>query len=249
MAVNEERLEDWQGKTIMVFCAHEDDEIQLTGTMALLKKNGNRVLIVYYTNGNKGTHDLEMTSEHLARIRKKEAETANAFIGIPPEDLIFLGHDDGELEYVPKKELCGQVARLIRMHRPDYVFSFDPGREYEQWHKTDHRTAAFNTVDAARAAYYHLYYPEQLLVEDLKPFRVSEFFYFGSREPNCEVDISEFIELRMDASAAHVSQRGAAMRKYSPEMQPEEKATLQKNKAEARGGKHFEKFRQGGASY
>ena len=119
MADDDGRLEQWSGKTIMVVCAHQDDEIQLTGTMAMLIRNGNRILIVYYTNGNKGTQDLEMTSERLARIRKAEAEAANGLVGIPREDLIFLGHDDGELEYVPRKELCGQVARLIRMYRPE----------------------------------------------------------------------------------------------------------------------------------
>jgi len=249
MAAEDERLEEWAGKTIMVFCAHQDDEIQLTGTMALLKKNGNRVIIVYYTNGNKGTQDPEMTSELLARIRKREAETANGLIGIPAADLIFLGHDDGELEYVPRKELCGQVARLIRMHRPDVVFSFDPGEKFEQWHKTDHRTAAFNTVDAARAANYHLYYPEHLLIEELKPFRVREFFYFGSREPNYDVDVSEFIERKLDASAAHVSQRGASQLKYAPEMTLEEKEAHEKRKADARGQTHFEHFRRGGTAY
>lgn len=249
MQPNEDRIENWTGKTIMVFCAHQDDEIQITGTMALLVKNGNRVIIVYYTNGNKGTQDLDMTSERLARIRKKEAETANGLIGIPPEDLIFMGHDDGELEYVPKKELCGQAARLIRMHRPDVMLSFDPGEKFEQWHKTDHRTAAFNTVDAARAANYHLYYPEHLLVENLEPFRVTEFFYFGSREPNYTVDVSEFIAQKLDASAAHVSQRGAAQQKYAPQMTPGEKEALETRKAEARGKQHLEQFRRGGTSY
>ena len=52
-----------------------------------------------YTNGNKGSHDLEMTSERLAKIRKKEEEEACAVIGIKPENIIWMGYDDGELEY------------------------------------------------------------------------------------------------------------------------------------------------------
>ncbi len=40
-----------------------------------------------YTNGNKGSHDLEMTSERLAGIRKKEEEDACAVIGIKPESV------------------------------------------------------------------------------------------------------------------------------------------------------------------
>jgi LmbE family N-acetylglucosaminyl deacetylase len=249
MSDKEDGLEELTGKTIMVFCAHADDDISITGTLAKLVKNGNNVTIVMYTNGNKGSHDLEMTSERLARIRKKEAEEACAVIGIKPESIIWMGYDDGELEYANAKILCGKAARLIRKYRPDFVFCFDPGRQYEQWHKTDHRTAAFNTVDGARAAAYHLYYPEHLLYEGLKPFRVREFFYFGSREPNYEVDVSDAIELKLLARSKHVSQHGAAHSKYSPTMTEEEQQDLKKRIEEAKGKKHVEHFRRGGTSY
>ncbi len=249
MSDKEDRLEEWTGKTIMVFCAHPDDDVSITGTLAKLVKNGNNIVIVMYTNGNKGSHDLEMTSERLAGIRKKEEEAACAVIGIKPENIIWMGYDDGELEYANARVLCGKAARLIRKYRPDFVFCFDPGRQYEQWHKTDHRTAAFNTVDGARAAAYHLYYPEHLLYEDLKPFRVSEFFYFGSREPNYEVDISDVIELRLLAWSKHVSQYGASHMKYSPTKTEEELQGLKKRIEEAKGKKHIESFRRGGTSY
>lgn len=249
MSDKEERLENWAGKTIMVFCAHPDDDISITGTLARLVKNGNKVIIVMYTNGNKGSHDLEMTSEKLAMIRKKEEEDACAVIGIKPEDIIWMGYDDGELEYADKKDLCGKSARLIRKYMPDAVLCFDPGRQYEHWHKTDHRTAAFNTVDAARAAAYHLYYPEHLLYEGLQPFMVMDFFYFSSHEPNYEVDISEFIELKLLALSKHVSQHGAAHYKYSSAMTEEEQQALGKRIDEAKGKTHKEYFRRGGTSY
>ncbi|MBN1669453.1 MAG: PIG-L family deacetylase [Kiritimatiellae bacterium] len=249
MSEQEDRLEEWKGRTLMVFCAHPDDEIQISGTLALLVKNGNRVIVVLYTNGNKGTQDLEMTSERLAAIRKQEEEAASALIGIPSEDILWLGYDDGELEYADRKTLCGRAARLLRLHRPDTVFCFDPGRQFEQWHKTDHRTAAFNTVDAARAAAYHLYYPEHLLYEGLKPFRVREFFYFGSHEPNYEVDVSAFYELRLRAGAAHVSQRGAAQSTYAASPTAAEKKALEERIQAAKGQKQIERFRRGGTSY
>jgi len=249
MSDKEDRLEEWTGKTIMMFCAHPDDDIASFGTLARLVKNGNNVIIVMYTNGNKGSHDLEMTSERLARIRKKEEEEACALIGIKPENIIWMGYDDGELEYANAKELCGKAARLIRKYRPDTVFCFDPGRQCEQWHKTDHRTAAFNTVDGARAAAYHLYYPEHLLYEGLKPFMVREFFYFASHEPNYEVDVSDVIESKLLARSKHVSQHGAAHRKYSPTITEEEQQALKKSIEEAKGKEHKEYFRRGGTAY
>src|SRR5438034_9565699 len=152
-----ERLENYTNKTVLIFTPHPDDDtFAVGGTMALLAKNKNRVFVVIYTNDNKGSYDQDMTSERLARIRKAEEEASCAVLGIPKEDIIWLGHDDGELEYVPPKMLCGQVTKIIRQYRPDAVLAVDPGEWYERWHKTDHRMAAFNTIDAVRAAEFHL---------------------------------------------------------------------------------------------
>src|SRR4030095_16409387 len=162
----QERIEQWKGKTIMVFTPHPDDDLfGCGGTLALLAKNGNKIIIAIYTNDNKGAFDLEMTTERLARIRKAEEEAAMEVLGIPKANIYWMGYDDGELEYAEPKALCGQATKLIRQHRPDVVFSIDPGEWHERWHKTDHRMAAFNTADAIRAAEFHLYYPEHLLVD------------------------------------------------------------------------------------
>ena len=48
------------------------------------------------------------------------------------------------------------------------VLAPDPGSEYVRWHKTDHRMAANNTLDAIRAAEWHLYFPNQRLHEGLE---------------------------------------------------------------------------------
>src|SRR5262245_44288685 len=101
-AAAQERIEDWTGKTIMVVTPHPDDDLfGCGGTMALLAKNKNKIIVVIYTNDNKGSFDLEMTSERLARIRKSEEEAACETLGVPKENIIWLGYNDGELEYAP----------------------------------------------------------------------------------------------------------------------------------------------------
>ena len=139
----------WTNKTIMWVGPHQDDEGSSLGTLSLLKANGNKIIMVWYTTGNKGSRDLEMTSERLAQIRKVESEKACAEMGITPDKdtFICLGYDDGMLEYVPEKELVEKVCRLIREYRPDAVFTMDPGTTWMQWHKTDHRMSAFITLD------------------------------------------------------------------------------------------------------
>jgi LmbE family N-acetylglucosaminyl deacetylase len=245
----QDRIEQWKGKTIMVFTPHPDDDLfGCGGALSLLARNGNKILIVLYTNDNKGSFDLEMTSERLARIRKAEEEAAMGVLGIPKENLHWMGYDDGELEYAEPKALCGQAAKLIRQHRPDVVFSIDPGEWYDRWHKTDHRMAAFNTADAIRAAEFHLYYPEHLLVDGLKPFKVPlMMFYYAASEANYWVDISEVFDQKLKAVGKHVSQFEPSINKYRPDWDPKDLAKLEeymRGRAPKKDGKYVEAFRR-----
>jgi len=215
-----DRIENWTGKTIVVFAPHPDDDtFYCGGTLAKLAKKGNKVIIAIYTNDNKGSYDLEMTSERLAQIRKAEEEAACAVLGIPKENIIWMGYDDGELEYAPPKILCGQAARIIRQYRPYAIFSLDPGPVYERWHKSDHRMAAFSTADAVRAAPFPLYYPEHLLTDGFLPHQVTECIFYDAAEQdvNYRVDIQDVADLKFEAAGKHVSQFSPSVQKYRPD--------------------------------
>ena len=244
-----ERLENYTNKTVLVFTPHPDDDtFAVGGTLALLARNKNRVVIVIYTNDNKGSYDQDMTSERLARIRKAEEEASCAVLGIPKENILWLGHDDGELEYVPPKMLCGQVTKIIRQYRPDAILAVDPGEWYERWHKTDHRMAAFNTIDAVRAAEFHLYYPEHLLVDKLQPYIVPNlyFFYATTNDANYNVNIDASFELKLEAIAKQVSQFEPAITKYRPDWEPKNLVALKetyRKEHQKKDGHYVESFR------
>src|SRR5579859_2856629 len=75
-------LEKLEGKTILLFTPHPDDDtFCCAGTLALLAKRHNNIHIFIYTNDDKGSYDPDMTSERLARIRKAEEEEACRIIG------------------------------------------------------------------------------------------------------------------------------------------------------------------------
>jgi LmbE family N-acetylglucosaminyl deacetylase len=246
-ANNPEDINDWRGKTIMFFGAHPDDETSVAGTLSILAANGNKIYVVIYTSGNKGSRDLEMTSERLAQIRRKENIAADREIGIPEENIFLLGYDDGMLEYVPQKELCEKVCWFIRKYRPDAVFSFDPGQKWMQWHKTDHRMSAFISLDGARAAAYHLYFPHHRIDQGLQPFTVRDFFFFDTREPNYKVDITSVSEKKIRARSWHVSQFGDGNFKYvGPEPDQQRLREQLKNNADriSKGEKIYENLRR-----
>lgn len=243
----EERLENLTGKKILVFTPHPDDEtFAAGGTLAMLAANGNEITIVIFTNDNKGSKDTEMTRERLAQIRRAEEEEACRILGIGKESLIWLGYEDGDLEYADPQVLRGQVCRLMKKIRPDVVLSPDPGTRWVEWHKTDHRMAANITKDAFIAAEWHLYYPQHLLDEGLQAYSIPLAYYYYSQEPNYEVDITAVAEKKMDASLAHTSQWEPSTSKYTPTLPEEAKQEIRAaiKKEQQVDGKFVERFRR-----
>jgi LmbE family N-acetylglucosaminyl deacetylase len=240
-------IEKWTGKTILMFTPHPDDDtFSSAGILKILADNGNNIQIVIFTNDDKGSLDLEMTSERLARIRKAEEEKSCEILGIPKYNITWLGYEDGNLEYADPKRLRGEVARQIKIHRPDAVFTIDPGVKSERWIKTDHRMAAFITQDAFIAAEWHLYYPNHLLAEGLKPYQVPLAFFYYSEDTNYSVDITKVFDSKVKASAAHVSQFEPSTSKYNPKMPKEtyQGITDWMTSRSKDGDKMVEKFRR-----
>jgi LmbE family N-acetylglucosaminyl deacetylase len=241
-------LEKLEKKTVLVFTPHPDDDtFCCAGTLALLAKK-NDVHIVIYTNDDKGSYDPDMTSEHLARIRKSEEEEACRILGIPKENIHWLQFHDGMLEYANPRDLVEQVTKIIRTYRPGLVFSIDPGSEYVRWHKTDHRMAANNTIDAVRAAEWHLYFPNQRLHDGLEPWKVpvEAYYYVTAADANYWVNIDEVVDLKLAAAAAHVSQWEPAVNKYRADWDPARLAALKQDlrtRAPKKNGHFVEAFR------
>ena len=83
-------------------------------------------------------------------------------------------------------------------------------------HKTDHRMAAMNTIDAIRAAEWHLYFPNQRLHDGLEPWHVC------GKDANYFVNIDNEIEMKIDASLAHLSQWEPSITKYRADWDPKD---------------------------
>lgn len=192
----------------MFIYAHPDDiEFGVAGTAALWAKNGCEVIYVVITDGNVGSHEAGITAEQLAEIRRAEQTAAAETVGA---SCIFLGFDDGLLE--PTLALRKILVRLLRQHRPNVVVCGDPtlyfpGDNYIN--HPDHRAAAQAALDAVFPAIeMHLLYPE-MAEEGLEAHKVN-YVYISRPEkgPNYYVDISETIELKIEALRQHVSQLG-----------------------------------------
>jgi len=242
-------IEKWTGKTIMLIGAHADDDALSHGTLAMLQAHGNQVYVVTLTTGNVGTQDPNLSRTQLAQIRRREELAALAELGIPGEHYINLGYDDGLLEFEDRKAVVENLVRWIRKMRPDLLMAWDPGKNYQRWHKSDHRAAAYLAADAARAAMWRLLFEGQITQDGLKEYMIPEYLFYNDydhEDENTWVDISDFAEKKVNAGAKYVSQYGQGWKNYKANLSETE---LKQMKDEMRGrvrtkdGKPVEGFR------
>ncbi len=191
---------------VMVVAAHPDDpEFLAGGTVARLAKEGRELTYVIVTNGNKGSGDRSVTSEQLAPIREEEQRRAARALGVGRAE--FLGYEDGELE--DTRELRHEITRQIRRWRPDLIITLNPHRAYNNfpgWHR-DHRITGRVVLDCVYPlARDHLAFPE--LLSEYEPHTVREVYLIQWEQPRLVIDITDTMDLKLEAIRCHASQVG-----------------------------------------
>jgi LmbE family N-acetylglucosaminyl deacetylase len=89
-------------QSILIFCAHEDDEMAHAGIIRAAVENRIPLHLVYFTSGDAGSCDRYYQhscspAEALSfgALRMEEARAALGHLGVPREDILFLGLPDG----------------------------------------------------------------------------------------------------------------------------------------------------------
>lgn len=193
-------------KRVLVVLAHPDDpEFFCGATLAKWAREGREINYALLTCGDKGSDSPQVTPEMLCADRKTEQRAAADVIGV--KDLKFLGYRDGEL--VNSSEMRRDIVREIRRYKPDIVVSCDPTTLFRMGqfiNHSDHRVAGAAAVDAIfPAAGNPMYFPE-LLREGFEPHTPKEMWLSGSNEPNMWVDVTDTVEIKIEAIQAHKSQ-------------------------------------------
>ncbi len=189
--------------TAMVIVAHPDDaEFMCGGSVAKWCAQGWTVYYVLATSGDKGTHEPDLTPQDLAAIREQEQREACQVLGV--KEVIFLGYPDGFLR--ADEELRGAMVRLLRRFRPDLVVTWDGFRQ--GFNHSDHRAVGIAVRDAVYPAVRdHLYYPQDK-ADGLEAHQVNELLLAGTDDPDYHVDISAYVNTKLEAVIRHKSQLG-----------------------------------------
>lgn len=187
---------------VLAIYAHPDDPfISCGGTLKLWAEQGSNIDIIICTQGEKGSHNPDQSTQELADVRRTEADEAAKIIQCNPP--IPLGYPDGELNNEP--ELIEILVEHIRTIRPEVVFCPDPtaivfGEEYIN-HR-DHRIVGMAVLDAlSPAAALPLYFPDRGA-----PHSVKCAYLTGTLETSMRIDITHTIDAKIAAVKCHQSQ-------------------------------------------
>ncbi|WP_394830766.1 PIG-L family deacetylase [Pendulispora rubella] len=118
---------------ILVFSPHPDDDVLgCAGVIQQAVADGKQVRVVFSTLGDayteaasamlrKEPNSLTETDYfELAKSRQQEAITAEGLLGVPPENLVFLGYPDGVLARVATAKSNAMVTSLFTHRSSTY---------------------------------------------------------------------------------------------------------------------------------
>lgn len=192
----------------MVILAHPDDiEFSCAGTVARWVKDGAEVSYVLCTSGDVGIAKEGMTKAKAAKIREAEQRAAAEVVGV--KEVVFLREPDGMLENT--LDLRRRLVREIRRFKPEVVITGDPTIVWardDYINHPDHRAAAAAALDAVFPAAGQPNLFEELAQEGLFAHKVRKVYATSFGQGNTFVNISDTIDLKIEALRKHASQMG-----------------------------------------
>lgn len=178
--------EDWERALAIV--AHPDDlEYGMASAVARWTSQGKRFSYVLATSGEAGIDGME--PDRARAVREQEQRRSAAVVGV--EQVEFLGHPDGAIEYglALRRDLAGTIRRL----RPEIVFAmnFDlTWGESGNVNHADHRAVGLAALDSCRDAANKWLFPE---LGD--PWRgIKNIYVAGASASTHFVDVSDTID-------------------------------------------------------
>jgi LmbE family N-acetylglucosaminyl deacetylase len=194
-------------KSIIVFSPHPDDEtLGCGGIIAKNVKEGNRVFIVFMTDGRYALTEAGIMSYldplEMREIRRAEAFKALRKLGIRAQDIFFLDIEDKALKN-HKKEACDITRKILKDINPSQVY-LPQEMEYHVDHVATNRIVKEVAKNSGIIAEKYRYaiawkHPFNLMMYMLGD---RAFYGFMSKILNSRliyIDISNYLPLKLSA--------------------------------------------------
>jgi LmbE family N-acetylglucosaminyl deacetylase len=220
--------------TIVFVHAHPDDEASGTGgTIARAAAEGNRVVLVVCTDGDLGEVPADLApGETVIERRRRETAASVEILGVART--VWLGFKDSGMTGWPQNddldtfwqadidEAAERLAAVLREERADAVVIYDwhggyGHPDHVQVHRVGHRAADLAGVPRRFESTWSRDVMRRLLdsnpdrdgMEDFDPDGPADDgnpFGTPEAEINLRVDVSEYLDQKRRALAAHASQ-------------------------------------------
>lgn len=189
---NGQALARTRGQTVVVVTGHPDDsEFYTGGTLATLARNGNRVVLVVGTSGEKGGNGIP----NLAKVREAEERRAGRIIGY--SRIVFARNPDRELKN--NARFRDQLRTVFEEERPGILITFDAAKQAVGYRHSDHIAAGAASLEVAKS------FPT-----------VREAYLFSSSSPNAIVEVAPQVDVKSRAASMHKSQmEGGTWTRYA----------------------------------
>ncbi len=186
----------------LVVMAHPDD-MEYGGAAAVARwtDQGKHVAYVLVTRGEAGIDGMDPAEAGV--VREAEQRAGCAAVGV--EDVEFLDHADGTVEYgLPLRR---DLAAAIRRHRPELVVAVNHRETYggTYLNMADHRHVGLATIDAARDAGNRWVFTD-LLDQGLDPWPGARYLaVVASPQPTHAVDVTATFDRGVASLRAHAA--------------------------------------------
>src|SRR5690348_16804014 len=178
---------------ILVVVAHPDDDTVVSSYLArAVYDQHKRIAVVYCTRGDSGSNSTGREhAKALGLVREIEGRKALGRLGIT--NVWFLdGRDTASQDVLlslaswPSASVLEQVVRIVRVTRPEVVFTWLPSSVAGENHG-DHQAAGLTATEAFDIAGDPTVFPSQLVApirqlesafEGLSPWQPQKLYYF-----------------------------------------------------------------------
>jgi len=171
--------------TILFVAAHPDDETFCCGgLLATAARNGQRVICVTATHGERGVQDeSKWPADQIGAIRERELSAALKELGITEH--YWLDYHDGECDKAPEDDAAQAIAGIIERCGVTTVVTFGPdGLTGHPDHQTMSRwTDAAVHISSRRPRIYHIAQPREPYEKYLKGADAELNIFFMTDEP------------------------------------------------------------------
>lgn len=192
-------------ETIVVFCAHPDDEaIGMGGTIAKYAQQGKRIICCIFTDGE-ASHPWEKRS-FITSKRRREVTRAAKVLGTTK--LYHFGFADGKLTQEISKPIVRQVILdTLRKYKPAKVFTHDADDMLYPDHTAVHRTVC-SVVDEYNKG------KSEASKTGLYTFNIWAFAMRRRNTPQLFIDVTDTFAKKLDAIKEFKTQRLALWQLY-----------------------------------